>query len=159
MTLKSLKTQTLQNIGLYNQEIVAQTTATATTAFTGGTALTVLTVSATIIPNRLYEITGRLCVQATQANSGNALYVSVTGSTFIGLDYQTTAIGTNLLRAFGGTAIVTSSYLGVTTTSASKTFNLIWKSNSNGGLSTNPDALMEANAFQQQLVIKDIGSS
>jgi hypothetical protein len=137
--------------------IVGEAGATATTAFTAGNALTVLSKTVTITAGRLYMVHGALAVQASSAATSNALYVVVTASITRTLWYDTTAIGTNLCQSASGFAYMTATDLGVSTGTASRTFNLTWKSGASGSLNTNPDAYVGAGTFEQRLVIVDVG--
>jgi hypothetical protein len=132
-------------------------TATASTAFTGGSSIPVLDVNVTITAGRLYQITGRIAVQATNAISGNALYITTVAATPKTLDYQTPAIGTNLCKSFQGTVTMSAAEFSVTSGSATKNIAMRWLSNSNGSLTTNPDAFVSANSFPQELWVMDIG--
>lgn len=139
--------------------VVAETGATATTAYSAGTPLTVLSVNATIYAGRLYMVHGALAVQASGSATGNALYVDVPSGATRTLWYQTPAIGTNLCRSASGFAYMTATDLGVSSGSASRTFNLIWKSAAAGSLSTDPDAYVAADTFQQRIVVFDVGNA
>jgi hypothetical protein len=137
---------------------VAETSSTATTAFTGGTALEVLSVSATIVTGRLYKISGKIGVQPSGSTTPNALYFTGASLTKL-LWYQTSAIGTNLNAVVSGFDLASASDLGVTSGSSSVTFKLYWKSGSSGGLSTNPDNYVGASSSVHRLVIEDIGAA
>ena len=141
--------------------VIAYTSATATTAYSAATNVTVLTQAATIVPNRLYRVGGRMSWQSGTANvSFHALWISTTSSTKI-LWHRTYAQGSNLPATAYGETIFTAAELGVTTgTGTSVTFNLIWRDQGNaGGLNTNPDAIVGANSSPQQLYIEDIGTT
>jgi hypothetical protein len=139
--------------------IVVEAGGTATTAYTAGNALTVLTATGTITAGRLYMVHGALAVQASGSATANALYVVVTSSITRTLWYDTTAIGTNLCQSASGFAYMTASDLGVTSGTASRTFNLTWKSGAAGSLNTDPDNYVGAATFQQRLAIFDVGKT
>jgi hypothetical protein len=129
---------------------------TATTAFTGGTALEVLSVSGTVVAGRGYKISGRIGVQPSGSTTPNALYYTAASITKT-LWYNTAAIGTNLCAVVSGFDYATASDLGVTSGSSSVTFKLYWKCGSSGGLSTNPDSYVGAASAPHRIVIEDIG--
>jgi hypothetical protein len=133
--------------------------ATAGTGFTGGIALTVLSLDVTITAGRLYEIGGRIAVQATSNVGGNALYISTSGATPRTLQYETNAIGTNICRSFEGKVTMSAAEYSVTSGSATKNIALIFKCGANGNLNTNPDAFVSANSFPQELWVTDIGAA
>ena len=135
---------------------VAEASSTATTAFSAGTALEVLSVSPTITAGRLYKISGKIGVQPSGNTAPNTLYITGGSLTKI-LWYQTTAIGTNLCRTLSGFEMASATDLGVTSGSSSVTVKLYWRAGSAGGLSTNPDAYIGANASVHRLVVEDIG--
>ena len=136
----------------------ADTGATATTAFSAGVALKVLTLSPTIYAGRKYQIQGKIAVQASSAGTSNALYVqgnSIARTVW----YQTTAIGLNLCAMANGFTTYTATELGVTSGSATVVIDLYWKSGASGSLNTNPDAYVSAGSASQQLIIIDIGAA
>lgn len=138
--------------------VAADTGATATTAFTAGTPLTVLTLPTTIYAGRKYQIQGKLAVQCSSAGTSNALYI--TGNSISRtVWYQTTAIGLNLCAMANGFTTYTATELGVTSGSASISITLVWKSGANGSLNTNPDAYVSAGSASQQLIVIDIGAA
>lgn len=141
--------------------VIAYTSATATTAYTSGVNLTVLTQAATIVPNRRYRVGGRLSFQSGTANASfKAIWIDTTSSDKI-LWQSTYTQGANLPATVYGETIFTAADLGVTTgTGTSVTFNLIWRDSGNSGqLITNPDAVVGANTSPQQLYIEDIGTT
>ncbi len=133
--------------------------ATASTAFVAGTALTVLSVSATIYANRSYQIFGKLAVQFSTTGLPSALYV--TGNSISRtLYYQTEAIASaNYNLSFSGFTVFSAADLGVTSGSAAKTIALIFKSGGAGFLNTNPDTYVSAGSFSQELLVIDIGGT
>jgi hypothetical protein len=135
--------------------------ATATTAYTAGTPLSVLTVTATIEAGRVYRLGGKVCAQASSNNTGlKTLYVSASGMTTVQLAGYTLASGTNLPFYLNGETVRTATQIGVTSGSASTTFTLYLRDqNNNGGLNTNPDAIVGANTFPQEFWIEDIGAA
>lgn len=136
----------------------ADTGATATTAFSAGVALKVLTLSPTIYAGRKYQIQGKIAVQCSSAATSNALYVqgnSIARTVW----YQTTAIGLNLCAMANGFTTYTATELGVTSGSATVVIDLYWKSGASGSLNTNPDAYVSAGSASQQLIIIDIGAA
>lgn len=132
---------------------------TATTAFTAATPLTVLTGAVTITAGRLYMVFGKLAVQTSGSATSNALYVTVTGQITRTLWYDTTAIGTNLCKGVTGFCYMAASELGVTSSTASRTFNLLWRSGAAGSLTTNPDNIVGAGTFPQRLIVLDVGKA
>lgn len=141
--------------------LVAQTSATATTSIVANTNLTVLSLSATIVPNRRYRLCGTATAQATGgAATVMMLFVECTGMTTTTLVFD----GHNLPQFFHitlhGQMFFTAADVGVTTgTGTSKTFDLRWRMNAGGALATNPDALIGANSTPQELWIEDVGSA
>ena len=131
---------------------------TAGTAFVAGTPLTVLTTTATIRAGRFYSVTAGLAVQCSTNAGPNALYVEVPSGATKSLYYSNLAIGTNLHLGVRGTVYFGATELGVSTGSAVKTFNLIWKSGAAGGLSADPDSYVGAGSFEQQMFIVDLGT-
>jgi hypothetical protein len=141
--------------------VIAYSQTTATTSVVSNTALTVISLSATIVPDRRYRVTGRLTNQPSTGNAArHALYVVTTSSTKT-LYYETNTVGANLPVTYLGSVIFTAAELGVTTgTGTSVTFDLKFiDSANNGGLSTNPDNQVGANSSVQQLVIEDVGTT
>lgn len=130
---------------------------TATTGISAGVALSVLNFDVTIVAGRLYEIGGRIAVQASSNSGPNALYISTSGATPRTLEYQTTAIGTNLNKSFGGKTTMSAAEFSVTSGTATKNIALFFKCGATGSLSTNPDSYVAANSFPQELWIMDIG--
>jgi hypothetical protein len=141
--------------------LAAASTATAGTAVVGGTALSVLTATFTVVPNRRYLITGRLCFQPLSAASGiKALYLTATGLTTTTIYYETTSIGQFLCGTAQGFAYFTAADFGVTTGSGtSKTVTMNFKMAATGQLNADPDAYVGANSFPQQLIVQDIGAA
>ena len=138
--------------------VAGDTGATASTAFTGGNVLVVLSLSTTIYAGRKYQIQGKIAVQCSSAATSNALYI--TGNSISRtVWYQTTAIGLNLCAMANGFTTYTATELGVTSGSSSVTITLNWRSGANGSLSTNPDANVSAGSASQQLIVIDIGAS
>ncbi len=130
---------------------------TATTAFSAGIALSVLNFDVTITAGRLYEIGGRIAVQTSSATGPNALYISTSGATPKTLQYETTAIGTNLNKSFEGKVTMSAAQFSVTSGDAVKNIALFFKCGASGVLSTNPDSYVAAGSFPQELWITDIG--
>jgi hypothetical protein len=140
--------------------VVGYASSTNTSAYSAGTPISVLSVSATIVPGRVYRLGGKLCCQASTGNTGlKTLYVSASGMTTVQLAAYTFASGANLPFYLDGQAIKTATDIGVTSGSGtSVTFTLYFRdSNNNGGLNTNPDAIVGANTFPQYLWVEDIG--
>ena len=140
--------------------IIGYSSATATTAVTSATALSVLTVNATIVPGRRYRIAGKLGYQPSSANLANkTIYVTATGMTTTQLDAFTSTAGTNLPYMMGGEFVKTATDMGVTTgTGTSLTFTMYFRdSGNNGALNTNPDAVVGANSVPQELYVEDMG--
>jgi hypothetical protein len=138
--------------------VAGDTGATATTAFTAGNVLVVLSLPTTIYAGRKYQIQGKVAVQCTNSATSNALYVtgnSVSRTVW----FQTTAIGTNLGAMANGFTTYTATELGVTTGSSSVTITLNWRSGANGALNTNPDTYVSAGSASQQLIVIDIGAA
>ena len=135
--------------------------ATATTAYSSGTPLSVLTVTATIQAGRVYRLGGKVCAQASSNNTGlKTLYITASGMTTVQLAGYTFPSGTNLPFYLNGETVRTATQIGVTSGSASTTFTLYFRdSNNNGGLNTNPDAIVGANTFPQEFWIEDIGAA
>ena len=142
--------------------LLGASTATATTAFTAGTALQVLTLTVTIVPNRRYRICGQTSIQPTSAASTiQILYVTATGLTSQTLVYDGHSLGQNFNYLLHGSTYVTAADFGVTTGSGtSKTISLYLQVNgANGTLTTNPDNIVGAGSAAQKLWVEDIGSA
>jgi len=141
--------------------LATASTATAVTAIVANTPLSVLTATFTVVPNRRYFITGRLCFQPLSAGSGvNALYLSASGLTTTTIFYETTSVGQFLCGTAQGSAYFTAADFGVTTGSGtSKTVTLFFRMVAGGQLNTDPDGTVGANSFPQQLIITDVGSA
>lgn len=137
---------------------VVETGASNSTGFTAGNALTVLSVTVTIIPNRIYRISGKIAVQPSGAAGPAALYIGGTNVPTETLAYKSAAIGTNLIESLSGFVIATAAGFSVTSgTGTSRTIDLRFRCGANGSLSTNPDNYIGAGSFPQRLVIEDIG--
>ena len=137
--------------------LVADTGGTAGTAFVANTPLTVLSVSATIIAGRNYQICGKMAVQYTTSTTvGAAMYVTA-NSIDRTLYYQTAAVAAFFNIGISGFTTYTAAELGVTSGSASRTFDLKFKSGADGGLNVNPDGYVAAGSFSQQILILDMG--
>ena len=142
--------------------LLGASTATAGTSFTAGTALQVLTLTVTIVPNRRYRIGGQAAVQPTSAASTiQILYVTATGLTSQTLTYDGHSLPQNFNYLMHGETYVTAADFGVTTgTGTSKTLSLYVQVNgANGSLTTNPDSIVGANSAAQKLWVEDIGSA
>jgi hypothetical protein len=140
--------------------VVGVSTATATTSFSAGTALTVLSNSPTIVAGRRYLITGRIGIQITgAATAPNALFVSETTLGSKTLAYETQAVSQFFCKMFSGQLYATASDFGVTSGTASKTIDLKWKCAASGALNLDPDGYVAASSLPQQLIIEDIGPS
>lgn len=131
----------------------------ASTAFSAGTALTVLSATFTAVPNRRYQISGRVGVQVTgTATTPNALWVAQTTLGVRTLAYRTSAITQYYCELFSGTVFCVASDLGVSSgAGTSVTIDLKWKCGASGGLNTDPDAYVGANSVPHQLAITDVG--
>jgi hypothetical protein len=139
--------------------LVKETGATASTAFTAGTPLTVLSLSATIYAGRSYQIFGKLDVQySTSAATGAALFVTA-NSVNRTLYYQTEAVPAFFCLGVSGFVLMSATELGVTSGSASKTFELKFKSSAAGSLNTDPDGFISGGSFSQQLLVIDVGAA
>jgi hypothetical protein len=132
-------------------------TATAGTSFLAGIALNVINFDVTITAGRLYEIGGRIAVQTSTAAGPNALYLSTSGATPRTLEYQTTAVGANLNKSFGGKTTMSAAEFSVTSGTATKNIALFFKCGAGGSLNINPDSYVAAGSFPQELWIMDIG--
>ena len=141
--------------------VLDYSSATATTAYSSATPLSVLTVTATIVAGRAYRLGGKVCAQASTGNNGvKTLYVSASGMTTVQLAAYTIASGANLPFYLNGETVRTATQIGVTVGSASTTFTLYFRDqNNNGALNVNPDAIVGANTFPQEFWIEDIGAA
>ena len=141
--------------------LVGQTSATAATAITANTSLTILSLTVTLYPNRLYRIHGQAALQATSAAATvQMLWLEATGFTTRTIMFN----GHNLPQYFStmiaGNLYATAADFGVTSGSGtSKTLNLRIRMNAGGALNTDPDAIIGANSIPQRLWIEDIGSA
>lgn len=140
--------------------VIAYTSLTNGTGYSAGTAITIATLSATIVPGKNYLMYGRVCCQSSSANNASkALYVEASGMTSLTLAYYTIASGTNLPFYLNGYGMKSATEIGVTSGSGtSVTFTLKFLDSGNGGgLSTNPDNAVGANSFPQQFWIEEVG--
>lgn len=140
---------------------IGYTEAYATTAIVANTALTVLSVNPTILPSRLYKISGKLTCQMGTGNAANKfLYITSTPITR-NLTNLANTVGANLPQTYQGFVLLSSTQLGVTSGNGTAvTINLVFKDTGNAGaLNVNPDAVLGANTSPQQLVVEDIGAA
>jgi hypothetical protein len=133
---------------------------TNTTGIVANTALTVITMAPTILPGRLYRISGRISVQMNTGNAANKfLYITSTPVTR-NLSSRFDTIGANLPQTYQGVVFLTSTQFGVTSgTGTAVTINLVFLDTGNaGGLNTDPDGVLGGNTSPQQLMVEDVGS-
>lgn len=152
---------TAQNMNDLPFGFVTASTATASTAIAASTPLAVLTATFTVVPNRRYLIMGRIAYQTLGGAGGvRALYLSASGLTNTTLQYETTNLAQFLCSTAEGFAYLTAANFGVTSGSGtSKTVTLNFRMNTTGQLNTDPDGLVGANSFPQQLFIFDVGTA
>lgn len=136
---------------------IGSSTGTASTAITGGTALSVLTLTVTMVAGRRYEVYGKVGFQPSANTVGNMMYVSCSGFTSEHLWYRGDQILANYPQVVSGTIIASASDFGVTSGTSSKTLTLHLRTSGNGALNTNPDAIVGANSAPQIFAVRDIG--
>ena len=142
--------------------IVAYTSALATTSTVATTPLAVLSLNATIVPNRRYRIFGKLNWQPTNnVLSDRVIYVTCTGMTTTILYENTEQTGLNHPYTMAGEFSKTAAEMGVTSGSGSSlTFTMYFReSANNGALNTNPNAIVGTNSHPQEFYIEDIGAA
>jgi len=141
---------------------VLNTSATATTSISSVTQTTILTATATILPNRLYSAYAFVEAQSASSIGAKGLWFEETNSAkklIIYWNGQTQ--GAFLPFSMTGTVTFSSADVGVTSGSGtSRTFNLrVWFNGATTALNTNPDAIVGANSAPQIFTIMDVGNS
>jgi hypothetical protein len=132
--------------------------ATATTSLTAATQTQILSKSMTIYAGRRYKITGQAGFQPSANSTGNYLFLQIASQFSKVLWYRGDQIPANFPQYVGGSYITTATAMGVTTGSASRTFNLFIRLGGAAALNTNPDGQVGANSAEQILWIEDMGN-
>jgi hypothetical protein len=139
--------------------VVVRSQTLASTAIVASTTLVVISVSATIVPARMYRISGRCAAQLTATSTVILLSINESTLGVKTLQYQTEGLSSaNLHISMAGQVTATATDFGVTTGSGTaKTIELRWFSGAAGTLATNPDGIPGANSTPQEILVEDIG--
>jgi hypothetical protein len=148
------------NVANTGRGILSYQAATANTAISANTELTLFTSTVTILPGRLYEFFGAVTYQASSTTNQKALYINSSGLSNKTLFYDTAGmVLSNFNITMEGSAIFTSTAIGVTSgTGTSTTFYLRLKTGSAGVLNVDPDGYVGSGSSEQQFIIRDVGA-